>query len=314
MQRTAAAPTRATQDVRAPLEVLATGPSRAERQAVRQHPTILRRLTLPSSAPPGEGRAHATIVWLYLATYLRWSGEHSKVWPSDETISKRTGLSLRAVQRGLAYLRAIGKITITRGQRPASRRKDRRKVGRVIEMHLLGDGPNPVVLWPSPKTVVGIWRECTRTRNRPAALVGLALAMHVLAAAEQGAELTEAVSLTASMATIRSLVGAAHGATFNRRLAGLERAGLLARVGTHWRSGAIVKLPPQAAPRPIPKLLPTPMLRVFAQPPAANDGPTLEEVVALEAEMAAALGWRAGSIASQPRRTGTGQPRALLQG
>jgi hypothetical protein len=290
MQRTAAAPTRATQDVRAPLEALATGPSRAERQAVRQHPTILRRLTLPSSAPPGEGRSHATIVWLYLATYLRWSGEHTMVWPSDETISKRTGLSLRAVQRGLAYLRAIGKITITRGQRPASRRKDRRKVGRVIEMHLLGDGPNPVVLWPSPKTVVGIWRESTRTRNRPAALVGLALAMHVLAAAEQGAELTEAVSLTASLAMIRSLVGAAHGATFNKRLAELESAGLAGRVGTHWRDGVVVRLPRAELVEQRPILAPPP-LRRFTSIPACSDLATLEDMLAADEAIAASQGW-----------------------
>ena len=92
---------------------------------------------------------------------------------------------------------------------------------------------------------------------------------------------------------IRSLVGATHGKTFNDRLADLERAGLLARAGKQWREGMIVQLPKKAAPQPIPKLEPGPMQRVEIY--AANGGPapTLEEIVALDAEVAAAHGWRA---------------------
>jgi hypothetical protein len=276
----------------------------------RLHPDLLRRLSLRELGR-GEGRAHAPIIWLFLCSHLRGSGR-TVVWPSNDRIARCTALSLRAVERGIAYLCAIGKITITHAMRPA--RAKPRKPGRLIELHLLGDGPTPVVRFPSPQMMARITRSCAAVRSRPAALVAVALAELVLAAAEQGAEVTEATHVTAPISMVRALVGAPHSSTFNRKLADLERAGLLARVGEHWRSGAIVKLPPQAAPRLIPKLLPTPMLRVFAQPPAANDGPTLEEVVALEAEMAAALGWRARSSAFQARRTGTGQPRALLQG
>jgi hypothetical protein len=278
--------------------------------SARLDPTLLRRLSL-RELPGGEGRTHAPIVWLFLCSHMRGSGR-TVVWPSNDRIARCTALSLRAVERGIAYLRAIGKITITHAMRPA--RAKPRKPGRLIELHLIGDGPVPVVRFPSPQMMARITRSCAAVRSRPAALVAVALAELVLAGAEQGSEVTEATHVTAPISMVRSLVGAPHSSTFNRRLADLERAGLLARVGTHWRSGAVVKLPQQAAPRPIPKLLSAPMLRVSAQPPAANDGPTLEEVVALEAEMAAALGWRARSSASQSCRTGTAQPQSLLRG
>jgi hypothetical protein len=324
MQLTAAAPARATQDSRPLAEALA---SRAERQPIRQHPTILRRLALPASMPRGPGRAHATIVWLFLATYLRWSGKHSMVWPSDETIAKRSGLTLRSVQRGLAYLRSIGKITVAHGPRPASRRRERRKVGRIIELHLLGDGPNPVVLWPSPKAVAGIWRDCSRARSRPAALVGLAIAMHVLAAAEQGAPLTGSASLTASMATMRALVGAAHGAAFNMRLADLESAGLATRIGKHWREGMIVEMPHAEPVERRPRLAPAPLRRLTAIP-ACPDLATLDDMLALDDEIASSQGWTRPPPARLPegrilewvdlreisKATGTGPARRLLTG
>lgn len=325
MQHTAAAPERATQDSRPLVEALA---SRAERPAVRQHPTLLRRLALPASMPRGPGRAHATVVWLFLATYLRWSGKHSMVWPSDETISKRTGLTLRSVQRGLAYLRLVGKVTVTRGPRPASRRRERRKVGRIIELHLLGDGPNPIVLWPSPKVVAGIWRDCSRARSRPAALVGVAIAMHVLAAAERGAALTNASSLTASMATIRALVGAAHGAAFNLRLADLESVGLTTRIGKHWREGMIVEMPHAEHVGRRPRLAPP--LRRCTAVPACADMATLEDMLALDDEIASSQGWTRPAPTRLPEgrilrvewvdlsevseATGTGPPRSLFAG
>jgi hypothetical protein len=259
----------------------------------RLHPDLLRRLSL-RDMPKGEGRAHAPIIFLFLASHLRGTGR-AIVWPSNLRIARCTGLPLRAVERGLAYLARIGKISITHGMRPA--RAKPRKVGRLIELHLVGDGPNPVVRFPSPQIMAGVWRSCAAVRQRPAALVALAVAELVLAAAEQGADVTEATPVSSPISMVRSLVGAPHGSNFNRRLADLERAGLLARVGEHWRSGAIVQLPARAAPQPIPKLSPAPLQRI-AHPPAANDGPTLEEIVALDAEVAAALRWRASSAAS----------------
>jgi len=251
------------------------------------------------------------------------------VWPSDETISKRTGLTLRSVQRGLAYLRSVGKVTVTRGPRPVSRRRERRKVGRIIELHLLGDGPNPVVLWPSPKAVAGIWRDCSRARSRPAALVGVAMAMHVLAAAERGAALTNASSLTASMATIRALVGAVHGAAFNIRLADLESVGLTTRTGKHWREGMIVEMPHADPVQRRPRLAPPPLRRLTAIP-ACPDLATLEDMLALDDEIASSQGWSRPAPPRLPdgrilrvewvdlreisEATGTGPPRSLFAG
>jgi hypothetical protein len=260
----------------------------------RLHPDLLRRLSL-GELTRGEGRAHAPIIWLFIASHLRGTGRKI-VWPSNQRIANCTGLPLRAVERGIAYLCEIGKITITYEQRPA--RAKIRKTGRVIELHLIGSGPVPVVRFPSPQMMTRIWRSCSAVRERPAALVAVAVAEFVLASAEQGAEITEATHVTASIRTVRSLVGAPHGSAFNLRLADLERAGLLARVGKHWRSGAIIKLPSRPAARPIPKLEPAPMQRVEIY--AANDGPapTLDEIIAVNAEVASALRWRASSAAS----------------
>jgi hypothetical protein len=243
--------------------------------------------------PKGEGRAHAPIIFLFLASHLRGTGR-TIVWPSNDRIARCTGLSLRSVERGLAFLARIGKISITHGMRPA--RAKPRKVGRLIELHLIGDGPIPVVRFPSPQIMAGIWRRCRAVRDRPAALVAVAVAEFVLAAAEQGGEVTEALPVSAPISMIRSLVGAPHGSSFNRRLDDLERAGLLARAGEHWRSGAVVYLPPRAPAQPLPKLEPAPLQRVEMF--AANDGPapSLEEIIALDAEVAAALRWRASSL------------------
>jgi hypothetical protein len=40
------------------------------------------------------------------------------------------------------------------------------------------------------------------------------------------------------------------------------------------------------------------MQRFAPQPPAANDGPTLEEIVAIGGEIAAALRWRSSSASA----------------
>jgi hypothetical protein len=215
------------------------------------------------------------------------------VWPSNDRISRFTGISLRAVERGIAYLRDAGIISVTYGMRPS--RAKIRKVGRLIELNQLVDGLAPVVHFPPPQIMAGIWRSCRAVRSRPAALVAVAVATYVVAAAELGGELTEATQISSPIQMIRSLVGAAHGKTFNDRLLDLERAGLLLRAGKQWREGMIVQLLKKAAPQPIPKLEPAPLQRVEIY--AANDGPapTLEEMVALDAEVAAAFRWRAAA-------------------
>jgi hypothetical protein len=256
----------------------------------------LRRLGLPN-LPKGEGRAHAPIIWLFICSHQHGTGR-PVVWPSNERIARFTGLSLRAVERGIAYLRDAKIISVTYGMRPS--RAKVRKVGRLIELNLIGHGAVTVVHFPPPQIMAGIWRSCRAVRARPAALVAVAVAMYVIAASELGGELTEATPISSPITMIRGLVGAAHGRTFNDRLLDLERAGLLARAGKQWRDGMIVQLPPRVVvARPMPKLEPGPLQRFVAQPSAANDqpGPTLEEIVALNAEVAAAQGWR--SAASQ---------------
>jgi len=285
MQPTAAAPKRATRDVCAP----EPEPS-ASRNPARQYRELLRRLALPV-LPRGSGRAYAPLIFLFLASHLRWRS-HTKVWPSNARIAQGTGLPIRSVERGLAYLRIIGKVSVSYGPRPASRSKRRPKAGRLLELNLLGAGANPVVRFPSPQVMAGIWRQCAAVRERPAALVALAVAEFVYAAAEQGADVTEATSVTASIASLRALVGAAHGAAFNRRLDELACAGLLVRIGKHWRDGARVQLPARA-PAVRPARLPPAPLRRFAQMPAANDGVTLEDMLAIDAQVAASHGWRA---------------------
>ena len=302
MQTTARTPNGATRKFSYPRPVWRASPERL-------HPTLLRRLALPE-LPRGPGRAHAPIIFLFLASHLRGTGR-AIVWPSNDRIARCTGMSLRAVERGLAYLRSIGKITVSHGMRPA--RAKPRKVGRLIELHLVGDGPNPVVRFPSPQMMAGVWRSCAAVRARPAALVAVAVAEYVLAAAEFGGEISEAASVTAPISLVRSLVGATHGSTFNRRLAGLARAGLLSRVGERWRSGAIVHLPPRPLAPPIPKLSPAPLQR-FAHPPAANGGPTLDDIIAIDAEVAAALRWRWIDLRDPIAATGTGPPLSLLAG
>jgi hypothetical protein len=250
---------------------------------------------------------------LFLASHLRRSGS-TVVWPSNDRIARCTGLSLRAVERGIAYLRAIKKITVSHALRPASRAMPRRKVGRIIELHLTDEGgPNPIVRFPSPRTMAWVWRSCRAVRSRPAALVAVAVAELVIAAAELGDDLTEAAFVGAPIEMIRSLVGAPHGGAFNRRLDDLERAGVLDRAGSHWRSGAIVQLPPRPAarplPTPLPQLLPAPMQRV-GHFPAANDGPTIEEIDKINAEVAAALRWRGGSEARPARGSASGATSA----
>ena len=283
MQTTAPAPKGATRKSSAQKRRRAAAPA-------LQHPILLRRLGLPE-LPRGPGRAYAPIIMLFLASHQHGTGH--AVWPSNERIARFTGLSLRAVERGIHYLRDANIISVSYGMRP--RRAKVRKRGRLIELNKLVDGPAPVVHFPPPQIMAGIWRSCRAVRSRPAALVAVAVATYVVAAAELGGELTEATPISSPIQMIRSLVGATHGKTFNDRLADLERAGLLARAGKQWREGMIIKLPPRVAPT-IPKLSPAPLQRFAPQPSAANgDGPTLEEIIALDAEVAAAMRWRAAA-------------------
>lgn len=253
---------------------------------IYQHPTALRRFALDTRAlPRGVGRAHAPIIWLFLASHLS-RGSRTTVWPSNERIAKCTHLSLRSVERGLAYLRLAGKISCTDGTRPRARR---RKHGRIIEMHLVGSGENPAVHFPPPHVMAGIWRSCSRVSERPASLVALAVAEFIIAAAEQRAVVTGPASVRSSMSLAMGLVGSPRGGTFNRRLAALERTGLIRRIGKHWRDGLVVHPPRLADCIGLCLRLPRPRVR-FSVP--VGNPVTCDDLAAHDAEVAAALGWQ----------------------
>ena len=166
-----------------------------------------------------------------------------------------TGLGLRTVERGLALLAASGKISLRYGRRRRAHR------GRIITLHMLGDGPNPRVDFPSRERLSQIWRLCSGVRERPSSIVALAVAVHVWAAAETGRD-TGTISSHAPMQALRHLVGAAHGSTFSRRLADLERAGVLRRVGRRWRDGLVLPVLAVVVERPQPVRLPAAPMQV----------------------------------------------------
>lgn len=235
--------------------------------------------------PRGVGRAHAPIIWLFLASLLKWREAHTMVWPSNAAISRATHLSTRDVERGLAYLRAIGKVTISTGERP----RLRKKFGRILTLNLLGGGQNPVVHFPSARAMAGIWTQVARVREKAASTVALAVAVFVLAADIEGEPISEATSLHASLKSIRALVGAGSGSTFYARLGALVEAGVISKVGEHWRDGFVVTAPHEEDSRT--RRTAPPQLRRFPRMPACDNLATLEDMIAMDAEIAASQGW-----------------------
>lgn len=260
---------------------------RSPAAVIIQHPALLWRLALPGDRKRGPGHTYAPIVFLYLATYLR-PGKGTLVWPSNETIARGTGLPIRSVERGIAYLKAISKISTTYGRRPGRRT---RKPGRIIEMHLAGGGEVPKVIFPEPNVMRGIWARCAKHRTRPAALVALALAMFVIAAAEQRAEVVGSASVTMPISMFRGLVGAGHGSAFNRRLAELEHAKLISRIGEHWRHGAVVHRPKTSEGEANRQRLRLPQLLRWPEIPTSADLITLDDLQAMDEALATAMGW-----------------------
>jgi hypothetical protein len=249
----------------------------------RQHPATLNRLALGSGLPRGEGKAVAPIVWLFLASLLKWNKAHTMVWPSTAAIARATLLSTRDVDRGLAYLRRIGKISVSTGRRPGLRKQ----FGRIITLNLLGSGANPVVRFPSPLVMAGLWTSVHR--EKPAATVALGVALLVWSAAYEGGPVSKATSLHVPMKSIRALVGAANGSTFYRRLDALVDAGVISKVGNSWRDGVCILEPATAEKRP--RRLAPPQLRRFARMPECGDLATLADIEAMDAEVAAWQGW-----------------------
>jgi len=213
---------------------------------------MLRRLSL-AGLPGGRGRAAAPLVWLALASYLSRRGASRDVWPSNGTLALRCGLSPRSVERALALLSRGGKISIRYGSRRGSRR------GRIIKLNIGGDGPNPLVRFPSQERIAWLWAQASQARERACTLVALAVAVEVWAALECGRS-TGRLSAHAPVQALRDLVGAAHGSTFTKRLAALERVGVLSRIGRRWGDGlSLLVLARAPQPAAVPELPATPM-------------------------------------------------------
>jgi hypothetical protein len=207
-------------------------PARLRRRKI-PGPEAMRRLELPD-LPHGRGRAIAPLVWLALASHLRWGAEQTKVWPTNARLAVLIGAPLRAVEYGIAMLRRAGKISITYAKR------GRCGFGRVIELHLLGEGPSPKVTIPTPENMAALWRRARAQRERPATVVALAIAAFALAAAQHHGRVGHRRTIAPKLVQLRRLVGATVGETFYQRLAALEQLEIIARAGEHWRHGITV--------------------------------------------------------------------------
>jgi hypothetical protein len=258
----------------------------------RQDPVLLRRVAFPTGLPTGTGQAYARMVWAFLCSCLRRNSTDRRVFWSNEKIARATGLSIRQVERAIAYLVKHGLIAVTYGVRP----RLRKAYGRIIEVQLAGDGPNPRVTFPKQAMVESIWRLGRLVRAKPAMLVNTIIALCIYGAAD-GEDLAEVTSIHVPLSDIRAMMGACAGSTFNRRLDDAERAGLISRVGKHWREG--ITLHPfgrpsgerEIRPRFQPRRPAPPQLRRFARVPHESRLITLEDLDAMAAEESAAPSW-----------------------
>lgn len=218
-------------------------------------PAALNVLRL-AGLPRGRGRNYARIVWLVLASHLRWGCETHKTFVSNDRIAALTGLSLRAVELGVAYLHRVGKISRCYTWRGLGRR---RSFGRVLELRF--DGPAPVVRIPDQRDAVEILARIKRMRQRPAAAYALAYAAQVLARAEHR-KIKRSRSCATTMAAVARLLGMTRGGEFNRRLSLLEDVGVLAKIGARWRGFVIfVQLAVEVLQGILAAHLPAPRLR-----------------------------------------------------
>lgn len=180
--------------------------------------------------PRGRGRTDGVLVWLGLWSFAKWRSLDRRVWPSNVAISKAVGLPLRRVERGLAFLRAAGRIEISYGARPRGYRR-----GRMITLCPVGAAPNPVIVLPSPERVARIWGMAMTVRERPGSVVALVLLLHACA------DIEGVRAIRPPLGLLRAVTGA--GPTcpaFGRRLDAAASAGLLRKLGKQWRHGVFV--------------------------------------------------------------------------
>lgn len=194
----------------------------------------LAKLSL-AGCPRGRGRNHARVVWLALAASLKWGGQRHTTWISDEGIARKTGLKVREVELGIAYLHRVGKLTRAYGWRGAGHARGWR---RTITMCF--EGLAPVVKLPKPAECREMLRRIRQLRQRPMATYAVAFAAHVLARAEHGSIRSSAKVCRTRVGALAKLLGMSRGGGFNERLQTLRDVGILEQPGSSWRRGFVL--------------------------------------------------------------------------
>lgn len=221
-----------------------------------------------------RGRGAAPLVWLGLASHLRWGSKRRNVHCSNERLARVTGLSIRAVEYAIGYLKRAGKLVA------GYRKRGRYSWGRVLRMEY-AHGPAPRVILPKPAQIRALWSEARKHRSRACAIVTMAIGAHVLVCAEfKHARKFRACSSTVT--DLGRLLGSQRGGHFSARLAVLATMGIFHRLGRTWRGGFGL------APLRFRLALPRPPMRRTAAP-VEPQAPAHEEALAVMSEAFARL-------------------------
>lgn len=183
--------------------------------------------------PRGEGSGTARLVYWFLLSCSRTGA----TWPSNHTISLRTGLGRREVERALRALADAGVIRIEHCERHDLRTHRGRSI------HLPADAPKRID-FPSMGHVGALWALARNVRgqdSRPAALVTLAVGAWLVASRAHGGPLEIDTRLGLSLRQLRELTGASRGMAFDDRLRELELIRAFERAGEQWRHGVVVR-------------------------------------------------------------------------
>jgi predicted transcriptional regulator len=179
----------------------------------------------------GSGSGHARLVFWCLCSMPR---KGRRCWPSNATISRRTGIDESGVERALALLADAGEIEIVHEQRAEKSHR-----GRTMLMR--PDAPR--LPWPSGEHVAALWalgRSVRTAGAHPSALVELAVCAWVVASIGVGSALADDQRLGVDMTQLQRLLGASRGGAWSTQLRELELAGVIVREGKTWRRGLIV--------------------------------------------------------------------------
>lgn len=183
----------------------------------------------------GDGTGHARTVGRFLASRSR--RKDGRVWVSNSTIARRTGMDDRDVERALPLLDRSGYIEIVHEHRPDLKHHRGRSL-------ILKPG-TPELPWPSGEHVGALWALTRAVRpddSRVVALVELGLTAWIFASIANGGPLDEDRLLGCTNTQLRGLTGAAAGGSWSRQLRELERAGVFRRggPGKTWRSTGLI--------------------------------------------------------------------------